>query len=226
MEKVQMINKTAHDHMGIAGIDHKHADAIASVILDWTLSASGTGRRLVPHLSLIDALCQKTQTYLRRWLVLACVWLAVAGCTSTQIASNVTQAAIMGNPMAAKKCLTEEDGACWIYAHWHDAQFFCKAALEGIVPKPHRWEETPSTEPLVAFLDPKGIVIPSAGAPAFYDGRWLDRAQGQVILRGAYDLQSRSGLTNWTPWAYSCIYDTFRYEVLNVSVEPPPPVHS
>ena len=55
-----MINKTARDYLEEAGVEHRQADAIATVIPDWTLFATK----------------QEVQS-LRRWMIGGFVTLAV-----------------------------------------------------------------------------------------------------------------------------------------------------
>ena len=60
---------------------------------------------------------------------------------------------------------------------------------------------------LVDSVPGSELVLPGRGSPAFYAVGWHNRHQGQISLVGAYDLQSRTGINKWTPWAYDCVYE-------------------
>lgn len=153
----------------------------------------------------------------------------LAACTQEQVFSGIIDAATLGNPEAAHQCLHGDDEgnwSCWFSLHLSNAQHFCMPALEAVAPKPLRWEEQPVSdrllESLVDSVPGSELVLPGRGSPAFYAVGWHNRHQGQISLVGAYDLQSRTGINKWTPWAYDCVYDTFRYEVVEVTVGPVP----
>ena len=168
----------------------------------------------------------------RDWLMVRSLICLVAGslaltaCTQEQVGSGIFGFAILGDPEAAHECLHQGDGACWAHLHWSNAQHFCRIALETEAPQPLRWEDVPLDDPLlenlVESVPGSDLVLTGKGSPAFYQAFWSDRPMGQLLFKGAYDLQSRTGINTWTPWVYSCVYDTFRYEVIEVSVEPLP----
>lgn len=157
--------------------------------------------------------------------LLAAVCLALlAACTQQQVVSGTLGFGLLGDPEAAHECLHEDGGECWVLLHLSNAQHFCRKALEEEAPRPLRWEEVSLDDPLliglVEAVPGTDLVFLGKGTPAFHSYRWHDRDQGQVSLVGAYDLQSRTGINEWTPWEYDCIYDTFRYEVVGVAVGP------
>ena len=160
--------------------------------------------------------------------LVAAISLALTACTHEQVASGMIEAATVGNPQATHDCLHQDDSnsSCWALLHWSNAQHFCRSALEAAAPKPLRWEDVPLSDDwlktLAESVPGADLVLRGKGSPAFYEAYWSDRPMGQMGFRGAYDLQSRTGIDTWTPWAYTCVYDTFRYEVVNVSVEPLP----
>ena len=158
-------------------------------------------------------------------ICLAAGSLALTACTQEQVAT-VPLRAVLLDPVTAHECLHGDDDRCWVWAHWNHAQYFCKPALEAAAPRPNRWEEQPLEggwlKDLVEVV-PEADLVVRAGTPSFYEAWWWsDRQQGIVEFRGAYDLQSRTGINEWTPWEYTCAYDTFRYQVVDVLVAPVP----
>lgn len=166
---------------------------------------------------------QRDLPIVRLLICLVACSLALTACTQEQVLSGIIDTATLGDPEAAHKCLHQGDGACWAHLHWSHAQHFCKIALETVAPQPLRWEDVPLDDPLLESLvesvPGSDLVLVGRGSPAFYQAFWSDRPMGRLLFKGAYDLQSRTGIDTWTPWAYTCIYDTFRYEVIDVSVE-------
>ena len=157
----------------------------------------------------------------------------LTSCSTQQVGGGLLEAAILADPDDAHGCLHGEndksagnhEGTCWVLVHWRYAQHFCRLALEAEVPKPFRWEEQPVDDPLFKTLFeavPGSDLVIREGTPAFHSYIWSGPELGHMTFFGAYDLQSRTGINTWTPWEYTCAYDTFRYQVVDVWVGPVP----
>ncbi|MYD89698.1 MAG: hypothetical protein F4Y08_05075 [Caldilineaceae bacterium SB0662_bin_9] len=157
----------------------------------------------------------------------------LTSCSKQQVGGGLIEAAMLADPADAHSCLHGEndrsagnnEGTCWALVHSRYAQHFCKQALEAEVPKPFRWEEQPVDDPFFKTLFkavPGSDLVIREGIPAFHSYSWSGPELGHMTFFGTYDLQSRTGINEWTPWAYSCVYDTFRYQVLGVEMGPVP----